>query len=221
MRINEFIVEAGVGDWARKWQYYLTGTGGEKATEIAFQDQFLKKFQQRTKLALDSARASGVQPNPNDIKKIANNFLLMYKWQADAEQEQQLDVLSTEVAEQPNSASINKLGNYLYFIGRQQKGTASGGRTEPSLGGSEDAQLNPSTKQIITSINKYTGSSNLDDLEMIAKTAMAMLYKQNPAAYTKLYREITTGASTDNNPDNDNPNLVRGYNESKKFKKRI
>ena len=217
MRINEFIVEAGFGDWAKKWQHYLTGTGGQKATEIAFQDQFLKQFQQRTKLALDSAKASGVQPNPNDINKTAANFLLHYRWQVDSEQQERLNALSTAVAENPNASSINKLGNYLYYIGRQQGG-AKIGRQEPSLGGSEDANLNSSTKQIIASINKYTGSSNLDDLEMIAKTSMAMLYKQNPAAYTKLYREITTGKKDD---EDENPNLVRGYNESKKAKRRI
>jgi hypothetical protein len=217
MRYKELISEASIGDVAKKWQYYLTGTGGTKAAEVMFQDDFLKKFNQRTKLAIDSAKSSGVLASENDIKKIANNFLMNYKWEADADQQENLDRLSNLVAQKPSSANIDKLGNYLYYIGRQQQGQ---GKREPTLGepSSNQEKLGSSTQQVIASINKLTGSSNFDDLEAIAKTAMTLLYKQNPSAYTKLYREITGTANTAQ--DDDNPNIVRGYNESKNYKKK-
>lgn len=216
MKLNEIIVENFFSDTAnalRTGLYKATGLGGTKANEIAFQQQFLKTFNQQAKLAIQSAAKAGVTPSEKEFEKIANNYMSKYKWQADSDQIAQLKNLSKLVATEPSNTNINKLGNYLYYIGRQQQPQQSQQRQEPTLGG--ETNLGSSSKVIIQQIEKLTGSGNYDDLEQIAKSAMQLLYKQNPASYTKLYKEIISAGNKGVGDVDDNPNIVRGYNESR------
>lgn len=226
MKLNEVIVENAFTDALKYGLYKTTGLGGVSANEIAFRKQFLQKFKQQAQLGLRSARASGSNANSNEVEKIANNFLNQYRWSPDADQEAKLKELSALVAQDPSGSSIDKLGNYLYFIGRQQN-ASKGMRVEPNLGsggsqgsnrGRPEPELGSAGQQIIKQVEKLTGPQNFDDLETVAKFAMQLLYKQNPGRYTELYKEITSGATKKSPDDDDNPNLVRGYNESKSFK---
>ena len=212
MKLDEIIVEnifSNTANALRTGLYKATGLGGTKATEIAWQQNFLKTFNQQAKLAVQSAREAGIQPSESEFQKIANNYMSKYGWQADPDQVSKLKELSKTVATAPSNANIDKLGNYLYYIGRQQQPQ----RKEPTLGG--QVELGSNTKSIVQQIQKLTGSGNYDDLEQIAKSAMQLLYKQNPASYTKLYKEIIASGSKGVGDEDDNPNIVRGYNESK------
>lgn len=228
MKLNEVIVENAFTDALKYGMFKATGLGGTSAVEIAFQKQFLEKFKQQAQLALRSAKAAGGNANPTEIEKIAHNFLNQYKWSPDSDQEAKLKELAGVIAQDPSGSNINKLGNYLYFIGRQQNASRgmdrSGRRVEPTLGAAgsarQEPELNSVSQTVVKQLEKLTGPKNFDDLETIAKVAMQMLYKQNPSRYAELYKEITSGATKKAADDDDNPNIVRGYNESKSFKKK-
>ncbi len=85
-----------------------------------------------------------------------------------------------------------------YGASPQQYGASpqAGGRAQQQTAAAP--QLEPTTTNVIKQIQKLTGPERLDDLSEITKSAMKVLYKQNPTKYADLYKEIMTGKSNAN-----------------------
>lgn len=194
MKLKEVILEFGPVDQIRTSMYRNLGIGGPDANELAAKDNFLKRFKQQVKLNQQSA---GKYFN---LPELANAYLSQYGWVANPQDQARIN----DMAER---GDINELANYMYYmgskqvrnpktgsvIGGMQGGQASAG--QQGAGAEEQPQLSQPTQQTIKQISKLTGKDNYDDLEQIAKNAMRQLYKQNPARYTELYKEIMTGKS--------------------------
>lgn len=268
MKANEFIVEFSPIDQIRTSMYRNLGIGGDAANEIAGRDNFVNRFVQQVKQNQKSSAKSGM---PFDVDKMVRSYLGQYGWVADPEQQEQLSKLAAAVSKEKGvmggaamySPNLKKLANAMYMIGSQQlrdpkTGLAVGGKGAAGQAGAAGSvqaggqaaqapeQLSTATEQIVDKIQKLLGPENNDDLERIAKTAMQVLWKQNPTAYTDLYKEIMTGSTkkkVDPNqlaanrvakqkaaaaaanasavpkaqPDTgENPNIVQGYNESRR-----
>lgn len=266
MKANEFIVEFSPSDQIRKSMYRNLGIGGDGANEIAARDNFVNRFVQQVKQNQKSSAKSGM---PLDVDKIVRSYLGQHGWVADTEQQAQLSKLASAVSNEKGvmggaamySPNLKKLANAMYVIGSQQlrdpkTGLAMGGNGATGQAGAAGQaggqaaqapeQLSTATAQIVDKIQKLVGPENNDDLERIAKTAMQVLWKQNPTAYTDLYKEIMTGSTKKKidpkqlaanriekqkaaaaaanasavpkaQPDTgENPNIVQGYNESRR-----
>lgn len=245
MKANEFIVEYSPVDQIRTSMYRNLGMGGDAANEIAGRENFVNRFIQQVK---QNQKASGKSGMPLDVDKMVRSYLGQYGWVADEQQQAQLSKLANAVANERGimggsalySPNLKKLANAMYTVGSQQlrdpkSGLAMGGNGaqgagQPGAPGGKPAvaaaaapeELSPATEQVIQKITKLIGPENHDDLERIAKTAMQVLWRQNPKAYTDLYREIMSGTTKKKvqpvqQPDaSDNPNIVQGYNESRK-----
>jgi len=264
MKANEFIVEYNPVDQIRTSMYRNLGMGGDAGNEIAGRENFVNRFVQQVKQNQKSAGKSGM---PLNVDKMVQSYLGQYGWVADPEQQAQLSKLANAVSKERGmmggsalySPNLKKLANAMYTVGSQQlrdpktgltpsksgAGGAPGGTTGASASGSSE-QLSTATEQLVQRIQKLVGPENNDDLERIAKTAMQVLYKQNPTAYTQLYKEIMTGetkkkvdpnqlaanriekqkaaaaaadasATPKSQPDTgENPNFVRGTNEARR-----
>jgi hypothetical protein len=262
MKLNEIIVNEGIGDSLRSGMYKLTGYGGNPANQSATKIKFINDLKQQIRMNQESAKRAGM---PFDMNQYVDSYLAKYNAKASDEQKENLKTLSN---------NPDKFANYMYNILSQQvtnsQGYVTGQNTGPSMGGgmtgnktggtdaTPEEKLSPATEKVIDAIAKLTGTANFDDLKRIAKTAMQILYKQNPAAYTELYKEILGGdtkqgltakdiadrrlqkqrdaagqadrdstepVSRANSFDNmvsqlgaagENPNIVRGTNESKR-----
>lgn len=213
MKLDEIVNESAIKNWAKKLQYKMTGTGEKEAVNILFREKFIKKFKEKFK-----SEKSNYDNQLDAAKSTVAQFLRDYRWQPDREELQQLSTLLNAFGPNPSNEKVVSLAEFLLTMGEKKEETKKQQRIEPTLNNqpanNSAPALSTKTNQLVTSIQQMSGAANLDDLETIAKVAMAMLYKQNPAAYTKLYKEITTGVDQD-----DNSNIVRGYNESKKYKK--
>jgi len=213
MKLDEIVNESAIKNWAKKLQYKMTGTGEKEALNILFREKFIKKFKEKFK-----SEKSNYDNQLDAAKSTVAQFLRDYRWQPDREELQQLGTLLNAFGSTPSNEKVVSLAEFLLTMGEKKEATRKQQRIEPTLNNQPASNSAPAlstkTNQLVTSIQQMSGAANLDDLETIAKVAMAMLYKQNPAAYTKLYKEITTGVDQD-----DNSNIVRGYTESKKYKK--
>lgn len=208
MKLKEVIVE-GIGDAIRSGIYKATGYGGNPANQSATKIKFINDLKQKLKLNKDSARRSGV---PFDTNKYVDSYLAKYNAKVDDEQREQLKKLAN---------NPDKFANYMYMLmsqqttnqqgyvkgsnspqqygaGSQQYGAApqAGGRAQQQTAAAP--QLEPTTTNVIKQIQKLTGPERLDDLSEITKSAMKVLYKQNPTKYADLYKEIMTGKSNAN-----------------------
>ncbi len=208
MKLKEVIVE-GIGDAIRSGIYKATGYGGNPANQSATKIKFINDLKQKLKLNKDSARRSGV---PFDTNKYVDSYLAKYNAKADDEQREQLKKLAN---------NPDKFANYMYMLMSQQTTNQQGyvkgsnspqqyGASPQQYGASPQAggmaqqqtaaapQLEPTTTNVIKQIQKLTGPERLDDLSEITKSAMKVLYKQNPTKYADLYKEIMTGKSNAN-----------------------
>lgn len=208
MKLKEVIVE-GIGDAIRSGIYKATGYGGNPANQSATKIKFINDLKQKLKLNKDSARRSGV---PFDTNKYVDSYLAKYNAKVDDEQREQLKKLAN---------NPDKFANYMYMLMSQQttnqQGYVQGSNSPQQYGqgsqqfgagntqgirGQQQAvaapQLEPTTTNVIKQIQKLTGPERLDDLSEITKSAMKVLYKQNPTKYADLYKEIMTGKSNAN-----------------------
>lgn len=204
MKLKEVIVE-GIGDAIRSGIYKATGYGGNPANQSATKVKFINDLKQKLKLNKDSARRSGV---PFDTNKYVDSYLAKYNAKVDDEQREQLKKLAN---------NPDKFANYMYMLMSQQTTDQSGyvrGNNSPqqygagpqqlagAARGQQSAaaapQLEPASTNVIKQIQKLTGPERLDDLAEITKSAMKVLYKQNPTKYADLYKEIMTGKSNAN-----------------------
>jgi hypothetical protein len=208
MKLKEVIVE-GIGDAIRSGIYRATGYGGNPANQSATKVKFINDLKQKLKLNKDSARRSGV---PFDTNKYVDSYLAKYNAKVDDEQRDQLKKLAN---------NPDKFANYMYMLMSQQTtnqqgyvkgsnspqqygagsqqygaGPQAGGRPQQQTAAAP--QLEPTTTNVIKQIQKLTGPERLDDLAEITKSAMKVLYKQNPTKYSDLYKEIMTGKSNAN-----------------------
>jgi len=206
MKLKEVIVE-GIGDAIRSGIYRATGYGGNPANQSATKVKFINDLKQKLKLNKDSARRSGV---PFDTNKYVDSYLAKYNAKVDDEQRDQLKKLAN---------NPDKFANYMYMLMSQQTanqqgyvqgcpqqygagpqqygaGPQAGGRAQQQT--ATAPQLEPTTTNVIKQIQKLTGPERLDDLAEITKSAMKVLYKQNPTKYSDLYKEIMTGKSNAN-----------------------
>ena len=201
MKLKEVIVE-GIGDAIRSGIYRATGYGGNPANQSATKVKFINDLKQKLKLNKDSARRSGV---PFDTNKYVDSYLAKYNAKVDDEQRDQLKKLAN---------NPDKFANYMYMLMSQQtanqQGYVQGSNSPQQYGAGPQAggraqqqtatapQLEPTTTNVIKQIQKLTGPERLDDLAEITKSAMKVLYKQNPTKYSDLYKEIMTGKSNAN-----------------------
>lgn len=207
MKLKEVILELGTADQIRTSMYRNLGIGGAEGNELAAKDNFLKRFKQQVKLNQQSAGKYF------DLPELVTSYLSQYGWVANAQDQERLQDMA-------KGGNIDELANYMYYLGSKQirnpktGAVLGGGSSIPSgqagaAGGqqmplADQPVLSPPTQQTIKQIAKLTGKENYDDLEQIAKNSMRQLYKQNPARYTELYKEIMTGKS--------NPNKLGAYN---------
>ncbi len=208
MKLKEVIVE-GIGDAIRSGIYKATGYGGNPANQSATKIKFINDLKQKLKLNKDSSSRSGV---PFDSNKYVDSYLAKYNAKVDDEQRDQLKKLAN---------NPDKFANYMYMLMSQQTTNQQGyvkgsnspqqyGASPQQYGASPQAggmaqqqtaaapQLEPTTTNVIKQIQKLTGPERLDDLSEITKSAMKVLYKQNPTKYADLYKEIMTGKSNAN-----------------------
>ena len=199
MKLKEVIVE-GIGDAIRSGIYKATGYGGNPANQSATKVKFINDLKQKLKLNKDSAKRSGV---PFDTNKYVDSYLAKYNARVDDEQREQLKKLAN---------NPDKFANYMYMLMSQQttdqSGYVRGNNSPQQLAGSSGGvrgqqattapQLEPASTNVIKQIQKLTGPERLDDLAEITKSAMKVLYKQNPTKYADLYKEIMTGKSNAN-----------------------
>jgi hypothetical protein len=192
MKLNEIIVNEGIGDSLRSGMYKLTGYGGNPANQSATKIKFINDLKQQIRMNKESAKRAGM---PFDMNQYVDSYLAKYNANASDEQKENLKTL----ADNPD-----KFANYMYnilsrqvtnsqgYVTGQNTGLGMGGGTGSTAAAPEET-LSPATEKIIDTIARFTGTANFDDLKRIAKTAMQILYKQNPTAYTELYREILSG----------------------------
>jgi len=194
MKLKEVIVE-GIGDAIRSGIYKATGYGGNPANQSATKIKFINDLKQKLKLNKDSSSRSGV---PFDSNKYVDSYLAKYNAKVDDEQRDQLKKLAN---------NPDKFANYMYMLMSQQttnqQGYVKGSNSPQQYGASPQQygaspQLEPTTTNVIKQIQKLTGPERLDDLSEITKSAMKVLYKQNPTKYADLYKEIMTGKSNAN-----------------------
>jgi len=194
MKFNEIIVESTISDRENKVKF-------DNSVKIRFINTITKEIKQEIE---DSARAN--QPLNMDV--FISDYLKKAGWGVESDDKVQLKLLASQAANNP--AELNKLAELIYSIGTKNAAARDPAKQAANV-------LAPSTQQTINQITKLTGPENNDDLEQIAKTAMTMLYSQNRARYNSLYREIVSGVKSGapKQPE-DNPNIVRGTNESKR-----
>ena len=222
MKLKEVIVE-GIGDAIRSGIYKATGYGGNPANQSATKVKFINDLKQKLKLNKDSSSRSGV---PFDSNKYVDSYLAKYNAKVDDEQRDQLKklannpdkfanymymLMSQQTTNQQgyvqgsNSPQQYGVGPQQYGAGPQQYGAGpqqygagpqAGGRAQQQTAAAP--QLEPTTTNVIKQIQKLTGPERLDDLSEITKSAMKVLYKQNPTKYADLYKEIMTGKSNAN-----------------------
>ena len=222
MKLNEVIVTESFGDTMSKLGYLsgLTGTGGAGKNLVA-RDNLINSFSRQYSMYL---QAAGENANP---AQFVSNYFSKNGWVSDRNQ--------TKAAIEKSANNPKALGTYVYSVAINQPG---GKADQGGMGGAfpgipNGQKLSVATTQVIDKIQKLRGPENLDDLAKIAKVAMQVLYKQNPTKYTELYKEIMSGqtkkatpaagafgqmANQLSNPaqPEENPNLVRGTNESRK-----
>lgn len=214
-------VASDIGDWTKSAIYKTTGFGGDPANAAATRIKFLNDFQQELSLAQRSARKAG---QPYDNATFVNQYIKRYGWTIDPQELNQV----MDVKDDPK-----KLANAMYNVAvGQRKGTgqyaskvdgyypATKGTAQSTT--QPEAEITPKTQQIMSTIQKMTGSTNLDDLTKIAKTAMQTLYKQNSTAYNNLYKEITrTGGSKPNKLTDPSGRVEPTMNESETKTRKI
>jgi hypothetical protein len=244
--------------------YRNLGIGGDAANEVAAKQNFVDRFMQQVK---QNQKASATSGMPLDVNQMVQSYLGQYGWVVSPAQQAKLSQMADAVGGERGlmggasmyAPKLKQLANAMYMIGSQQLRDPKTGLTIQGAGGqgggsaggqasaaAEPEQLSPATEQIVQRIQKLLGSENNDDLEIIAKTAMQVLYKQNPTAYTELYKEIMTGETKKKarSPEDirkvkqaraarvanrsavpgskpvadtgENPNIVQGYNESRR-----
>lgn len=216
MRVNEFMSE-GVADSIRTSMYRNLGIGGDTANELAAKQNFVNRFKQQVKLNQQAGKAAGGF-GTNELQQMVDSYLSQYGWVAN---ESDRNILSTFI--QKND--IDALANQMYMVGsKQMRDPRSGAVIDPSkLSASGPVtpttpELSSATQQIIKQVNKFSGSGSLDDLEQITKHAMQKLYKLNPSSYQRLYKEIMSGKTKKQTPqDTTNVPAVQAPKEPPSF----
>jgi hypothetical protein len=209
MKLKEVIVEnqineVGPMDSFRAGIYNNLGIGGGAGNAAAHKKYFTDNFKKQLQL-----NTSKTTSKPEAVERIANSFMKKYGVSDSAVQNPEFQELVQKAGSEKGffSPALNQLIDKMYLLASttvQQdqprqgfntptQGPAGGSRTPQQT--TQPEQLSGTTQQVIQSIQKLTGKENFDDLSRIAKTAMRMLYKQNPQQYTQLYNQIT-GKST-------------------------
>jgi hypothetical protein len=230
MRFKEIIVESQLNEYGSQYSDYQQVSAKDVKTA---KNNFISNFKQQLKLNKKAGDKTDV------IGRLANSYMKKYGVSDAAINNKQFQDLVQKAGSETGflTPALNQLIDQMYLLAST---TVQSTNAQPSFGGASTTgttkptggaeQLNPTTKQIVNSIKKYNGVGNLDDLARIAKTAMQVLYKQDPTRYTDLYKEIMSGqtkksaagagafgqmASNLTQPQG-NPNIVRGTNESKR-----
>lgn len=235
MKLKEIIVENTINE---------VGIGDVTASNVATaRKNFENNFKKQVKLNTTKWGMRNKKIDRSEvIHQLANSYMKKYGVSSNAINNPKTQQLIAKASANTSflNPAMDELIDRMYLLASTTvqahandhpsfgAGASTAGATQPKAG---TEQLNPTTKQIVNNIKKYTGASNLDDLTRIAKTAMQVLYKQNPTKYTELYKEITSGqtkkpepgagafgqmASNLTQPEQENPNIIRGTNESKR-----
>lgn len=194
MKINEVITEARIGDRLKSFAYKnLGGMGGASWQGTAGKVGFLDNFERLLQQYKDSSEDSGTPP---DYKDFVLTYLNKNGWNATGKQ-------VTQAASLANNPEM--MANYIHKLTMNQSKANQAMRNKAASMGqarnvqqpspNEDPNLSTQTKQVLATIDKLHGAGNLDDLAIIAKKAMQVLYSQNPTKYTELYKEVMTGKS--------------------------
>lgn len=200
MKLNEIIVEnkvineLGLLDKVGANMYTGLGVGGGAGLAKAAKKKFIDYFKQQLKQLGPSIKKQDALP------RFVNSYMKRYGVSDEAMQNPEFQNLISQAGKEKSSMfsgspALDKLLDNMYLLATTVVHQPSQGRQAVST-----QQLTPLTNQIVGIIGKMKGSSNLDDLETVAKTAMQMLYKQNPSKYNELYKEIVSGSAKKEEP---------------------
>lgn len=198
MRIKEVTLNEGVfGSIAGLINNYRNQHAGSGAL-AASQKIFVKNFVQEYQQIMNSAKKGGIEQP--DMKTYLVDYLNNQGWKFSPE------MINKIVAGGGND--ITKIANSVYTIAmRQRQGRMNAGKSAET----------PTGKQIVSALGSMTDKSHVTDLELVAKAAVNQLYKINPKEYAGLKDELLSGKKTGEieADKEENPNIVRGMNESK------
>lgn len=204
MRLKEIIVESKLNE-LRQYQESEYGIGNVSGKDVATaRNNFASNFKKQVKIT--TKKWLGLKDRNVDrqeaIRQLANSYMKKYGVSNDAITNPKTQELITRASQEDNlifNPAMDALIDRMYLLasttvqsqGNDQSNMQGTGRNTSVAAPS--GRIAPTTKQIIKSIKKYTNEDDLDDLAKIAKTAMQVLYSQDPDSYTNLYNEITAG----------------------------
>lgn len=201
MRLKEIIVESKLNESSRSNDY---GLGDVSSKDVAtVKNNFATNFKKQVKI--NTKKWLGMKNKNVDraevIQQLANSYMKKYGVSTNAIHNPKTQQLIAQASAEDNlllNPAMDELIDRMYLLASTTVQSHAGDQHSQGFGGVTSAggatgQLTPTTKQIIKSIKKYTSEDDLDDLAKIAKTAMQVLYRQDPDSYTNLYKQITAG----------------------------
>jgi hypothetical protein len=192
MKLNEIIIESKLNEYGSQYSDYQKVSAKDVKTA---KNNFIANFKQQVKLNKKAGSRTEV------INRLANSYMKKYGVSDAAITDRKFQNLVQQAGAETGflNSALNELINYMYFLASTTVQSDTGNQTNMqgmgrnTSGSPPSGRIAPTTKQIIKSIKKYTNEDDLDDLAKIAKTAMQVLYSQDPDSYTNLYNEITAG----------------------------
>jgi hypothetical protein len=192
MKLKEIIVESKLNEYGSQYSDYQKVSAKDVKTA---KNNFIANFKQQVKLNKKAGTRTEV------INRLANSYMKKYGVSDAAITDAKFQNLVQQAGAETGflNPALNELINYMYFLASTTVQSDTGnqanmqGTGRNTSGSPPSGRIAPTTKQIIKIIKKYTNEDDLDDLAKIAKTAMQVLYSQDPDSYTKLYNEITAG----------------------------